>query len=295
MNRLGSGFPVLLSYHYAKASSNRLLPVELARRGALVIADSGAYSAHTLGATIGLNEYAGWIAELGDTVTWAASLDVIGDPAGSWANWVELGRQGLTTVPTVHFGTPPAEVDRYAERGQMYLGLGGLLTRVYGMPAIYRWLISVFRYARDNHPDMRFHGWSLTARELLANLPFYTTDSSSFGAGFRYGVAQVFDPAIGKVVAIKMDGSHAGKHGKLLRSYGLTPREVATSSAGNRPLLVRLAMLSCQEMNRYYTARHEVIPPPGYSGTGTRIHFADASMTNIRTMTKLLTSDAVAA
>jgi hypothetical protein len=50
------------------------------------IADSGAFSALSLDASIDLATYATWCHTWWDRFCWCASLDVIGDPRGSWQN-----------------------------------------------------------------------------------------------------------------------------------------------------------------------------------------------------------------
>lgn len=279
MTGLAAPFHALVSYHYFKVESfARLIPLghEL---GVRWIGDSGAFSAMTQGVTIDRDAYADWLHRFRDRLMWAASLDVIGDPAASLRHYRALTRDGFTVVPTIHFGTDPRELDRYAELGATFVGLGGVAARK-DRPAVLRWLLSCFKYAAANHPGMRFHGWGVTHPQYIAHLPFWSVDSSGFGAGYRYGTAKLFDPRTGKTTGMNMNGHHPGARGELLRrEYGLNPADVATSHAGNRDLMSVMSARTAQLMDQHYTRRHHVAPPAGWEdyGEGTHVHFADSA------------------
>lgn len=292
MNQLEAPFSALMSYHYFGSTAGRALVHRLAQAGGQVIGDSGAFSAMTKGASIDLGDYAGWVAELGPSLSWAASLDVIGDPEASWANWIALRELGATTVPTIHLGAPMEALDRYVGAGARLVGLGGMAHRKDTDVAL-RWLVKVFRHARDHHPDVRFHGWGLTRALYLDHLPFWSVDSSSFGSGYRYGRASVWDPETSKPRQVDLDGSTPGRWGRLLREqYGVTPRDIAKSHAANRSLVAGLASLSCQAMEAHYRARHQVTPPVGWEerGAGTFVHYADSSDATFKHLSDHLTT-----
>jgi hypothetical protein len=280
VRQLEKPWHALVSYHYFNTPTNaRVIPAGF-ERGVRWIGDSGAFSAMTQGVTIDRDSYADWLHRYRGDLMWAASLDVIGDPAASLRHYRALTRDGFTVVPTIHFGTPAAELDRYAELGATFVGLGGVAARK-DRPAVLRWLLSCFRYAEKHHPGMRFHGWGVTHPQYIAHLPFWSVDSSGFGAGYRYGVGKLFDPHTGRTSTVKMNGSHPGKVGELLRrEYGLAPSTVATSHAGNRDLMSVMSALTAQLMDRHYTRRHNVSPPAGWEqyGPGTHVHFADSAI-----------------
>lgn len=284
-------FSTLVSFHFFQEERGKEIVRNLGRSGAFVIADSGAFSALTQGATIDLDVYAQWLVEMQGYVAWAASLDVIGNVEASWQNWRTLTAQGLRTVPTVHFTAPTSALDRYADAGATLVGLGGLVNGR-DLAGQVRWLINMFRHARDHHPQVRFHGWGVSSGpRLLDHLPFFSVDSSGFGAAYRYGRAQLWDSAAGRNRSVPLDGYSPGAHGRFLREeYGVEPRDIARSWGGNRDVVRYLMFQSAQRMERHYTQRHHVTPPAGveHMGEGTHIHFADASDNVMRHLAECL-------
>lgn len=275
MKPLRVPFDTLVSFHYFSGRTSEPVIAEMAAAGCRTIGDSGAFSAMTSGVSIDLDKFAAWAERNRRHLAWVASLDAIGDPAASWRNWVYLTRNGLDVVPTVHFGARPEELDRYADRGCDFIGLGGVAARK-DRQRVLRWLVSMFRHARDHHPKMRFHGWGITGRLYLEHLPFYSVDSSGFGAGYRYGRVNVWDPDQARLVGFVLDRASAAPHWRLLRRvYGVAALDVATSTTANRSLHLRLSALTAQAMTDHYTRRHRVAPPASQHPTGTRVHFVD--------------------
>lgn len=284
-------FSTLVSFHFFQEERGKVIVKALGDSGAFVIADSGAFSALTQGATIDLDVYASWLQEMQPNLVWAASLDVIGNVEASWKNWRRLTAMGLHTVPTVHFTAPTTALDRYVEAGATLVGLGGLVNGR-DLAGQMRWLVNMFRHQRDHHPQVRFHGWGISSgRRLLDHLPFFSVDSSGFGAAYRYGRASLFDVATGLNRMVPLDGYSPGAHGRFLRSeYGVEPRDIARSFGGNRDVVRYLMFQSAQRMERHYQERHHVTPPAGLErmGEGTHIHFADASDNVMRHLAECL-------
>lgn len=262
-SRVAISYPVdaLVSYHYYKDDA-AMQPLAASRRLRL-IGDSGAFSALTQGAPIRLADYAAWVRTWQPHLYWAASLDVIGDPRGTFRNWVTLrDRYGVETVPTIHLGTNPAVIDQYAAEGVDFMGLGGQVGKP--MPAQMRFSLAVLRYARLNHPQMRFHAWGVAGRRYLDALPVYSADSSGIvGQAFRYGLLRIFDPVTGRDYKIPLQGGTAIlRHGALLRRvYGVDPNDIRTSHAGNRYILIRLLAASVQQYAGWLQRRHCVTAP----------------------------------
>lgn len=245
---------LLVSYHYyAKYNLSRFAHCR-------VIGDSGAFSAASQGATITTRELAEWATRWRGVLTWVASLDVIGDAAGTRRNWHDMvDNYGVQGVPTIHFGCDPSLMDYYAERGVDFLGLGGMVGKP--IPKQMRWLVSCFRYARDHHPQMRFHGWGVTAEKLL-QLPFYSVDSSGWSSSYRYGRLSLRDPQTGRPVAVALDGkgSYSPEVVDVLRQYGVTPSQIAKSGPHNRRLLVKLSALSASVGEQQFRKLHRRNP-----------------------------------
>lgn len=247
---------LLVSYHYySKYDLSRFASCR-------VIGDSGAFSAAKLGAEITTAELASWAAKWRNVLTWVAALDVIGDPEGTRRNWHDMvDSYGVQGVPTIHYGCDPALMDYYAERGVDFVGLGGMVGKP--IPKQLRWLVACFRYARANHPQMRFHGWGVTAEKLL-QLPFYSVDSSGWSATYRYGRLALRDPNTGKTVAVALDGkgTYSPEVVALLGHYGVTPSQIAKSGPHNRRLLVKLSALSASVAEQQFRKLHRRNPVP---------------------------------
>lgn len=270
-------YPVdaLVSFHYYRRDD--LMRAVTEPRHLRLIGDSGAFSAWSQGAPVQLSEYAAWCLKWRHTLCWVAALDVIGDPDATRRNWqIMRDDYGLDTVPTLHAGADPKNLDGYADAGVDYCGLGGLVGIA---PRAFRWLISVFRYARDNHPGMRFHAWGVTNRQILEALPFYSADSSGImGQAYRYARLRLFNPHTSRDTAIALDGRDPYRHRDLITGvYGIEPASILTSKPANRALLIKLAAASTQQYARWLQARHKVTAPTWgirehASPDGTRVH-----------------------
>jgi hypothetical protein len=265
----------LVSYHYYGDTD---VMEQLTRVGRLrLIGDSGAYSAHASGAVIDLPSYAGWLNRWGRDLAWAASLDVIGDPVASMRNWLTLRDFGLTTVPTVHAGADLSTLDAYAAEGATLVGLGGMAGNGPARRA-WRWTVAMFRYARDHHPQVRFHLWGVTHRRYLDQLPAYSADSSGLlTQAIRFGELRLFDPATGGDRNVELDGREVFAHGSFIRRvYGVDPAEIQRSHGGNWQTLVQVAASSAQQYAGWLQQRHRVTPPALLAdrspGPGTRVH-----------------------
>lgn len=92
----------------------------------MIWVDSGAYSAHTTGKVITLEEYARYLQSNRGGWDYAFTLDSIGDPKGSRRNTEWLTQRQLPVVPVFHFGTPISEFESLA-REYGYVAVGGMV------------------------------------------------------------------------------------------------------------------------------------------------------------------------
>ncbi|WP_052071031.1 hypothetical protein [Rhodococcoides fascians] len=249
----------LVSFHYfSKYNLDRLAGLRL-------IGDSGAFSAASQGVTITPKDLAGWARQWSHRLAWVASLDVIGDAAGTRKNWHELvDIHGIEAVPTIHFGAPPTDLDYYGQRGVDFVGLGGMVGHKSSKDKLLRWIVQVMRYARDNWPAMRFHGWGVTAPQLI-RAPFFSVDSSGWAAGMMFGRLTVSDPTSKRDIKIALNGKDAyhPEPARILRDhYGINPSAIATSSGANRADVVRACALSASVAEMRMRKMHPVISAP---------------------------------
>jgi hypothetical protein len=279
-------YPVdaLVSYHYFKVDEHAQHAFGPSRFR--LIADSGAYSAFSQGVTITLADYAAWCRKWRERLFWIASLDLFGNPEQTFANWRELrDRHGLDTVPTIHVGCDVKWLDAYASEGVDFIGLGGMVglgTRVT------RWLVHVLRYARDRHPEMRFHAWGMTTPTILDKVPVYSADSSGLiSMAPMYARLRLYDPRTRTQVAVNLrEPKDVHRHRRLLADvYRVDPNLYEGSSAANRADLLQLAAQSVQLYAAALQRRHKVTAPtwginphaPASTGdppdlTGPRLH-----------------------
>lgn len=281
-NEVPLDYPVnsLVSYHYFR----KVNVGDYARGGLRLIGDSGAFSARTVGAVIKIPEFAEWCHRWRDALVWIASLDVINEPEKTWTNYRELRYgHGIDVVPTIHAGDDSHYwMDRYAGDGVDFLGLGGLVSHRNRPEATLPWLVDVFRYARDHHPTMRFHGWGVTNMRLLGALPYYSADSSNIGSSYRYARQPLFDPRTGKIEQVDIQHGKARDHHELLtRIYGLSTEDCTTSTAANRTMWVRTGVRSFQLIQAHLRRRHGVVTSPTYGVVdhldGMHLHGVDAA------------------
>jgi hypothetical protein len=209
-------------------------------------------------------------------------LDVIGNKDASYDNYRYLRDNGLDAIPTVHYGCDPKELDRYAADGVDFIGLGGMVGRKSEVQRLLRWTISIFKYARDNYPEMRFHGWGITHNQLVMNLPWFSVDSSGFSSSYRFARLALFDSEKGKNIGIDLNGKDVYNHADLLlREYNCDPSDVASSTSETRRQLVRLSMASVQHQEDFLRKRHKVTPPSyglnDLGGIAPNVHIASAA------------------
>lgn len=247
----------LISYHYFQENDI----ADMASWGLRLVGDSGAFSAASQGAQIDQDHFYEWAGRWKNALLWTASLDVIGDEEASWRNWRSAPNH-LGLVPTIHYGADPKILDRYAEAGVDLVGLGGMVPHKSEPQRLLRWCLKVMRYARDHHPEMRFHGWGVTHPELVMNLPWWSVDSSGYSSAFRFGNMTLVDPSNGRKVAARLDGKEIAKHSTLLtRHYGVDWRRVSVSNAQTRRDVVRVAIRSYQHLESFLQRRWKVTPP----------------------------------
>lgn len=206
---------ILESYHYVH--SPRIVN-EMRMDGAKVFLDSGAFSAHTLGVTINIEDYCRYIIENRDiirhedNVCMASVLDGIGDDKKTWENQMTMERLGATPLPCFHFGEDDRYLDWYVKR-YPYITIGGLVGK--SNPDVIKWLDRIWeRYLLDGSgkPKLKVHAFGVTRIDLMERYPWHSVDSSSWIQYAVYG--HIFFPEFGSLTAsAKSPGRHdPGRH-----------------------------------------------------------------------------------
>lgn len=185
-----------------------------------VFADSGAYSAHTLGKPVEPDDYIAWVKRWEGRFTCAAGPDVIGDPVATHRETVRMRRviRNIPVLPTFHVGEDWSWLLK-AVKVSDYIALGGMVPYSANRRLLTVWLQQAFSMIPAT---MRVHGFGMTTWSLLRRFPWYSVDSSSWTAGFRYANAVLFDERLGKFVVVNMRSKQdLFTNTALLRSYGL--------------------------------------------------------------------------
>lgn len=237
----------LESYHYVGKSRK---VNEMRAAGVKIFLDSGAFSAHTLGQVISIDEYCRYIHEnkdlirVEDGILMASVLDDIGDEAKTYANQLEMERQGVNPLPTFHSGEDERYLEWYVANYE-YMSLGGMVG-ISGKQ-LQVWLDRVWeRYLLDGagRPKMRVHGFGITSIPLMERYPWYSCDSSSWIQTTSFGGITI--PGYGNLDVSKESPSRhtAGQHldnltpieqqwvFDTIRSHGFDPDRVKDAYLG---------------------------------------------------------------
>lgn len=206
---------LLESYHYVYRPSY----VDIIRKNKTkIFLDSGAFSAHTLGAELSIADYCQYIKDNDDIIRYedgvllASVLDGIGDALQTYRNQLEMEKRGVRPLPCFHVG----EDERYLEwyiRNYEYITLGGMVQ--YSPKQLVPWLDRIWnKYLLDGSgkPKVKVHGFGLTSVPLMENYDWYSCDSSSWIQSTSFG--NVFTPAYGSVrLSVESNAKHeTGKH-----------------------------------------------------------------------------------
>ena len=266
LHRPGKTVPtkILLSFHYFKKldldkfAAQCESPLE-------VFIDSGGFSAFTQGVDVPLADYMAFIKRWQHHITTYAVMDVIGDPVKTWENQLRMEDAGLSPLPCFHAGEPWEFLERYIDKTP-YIALGGLVPYLRMPKKIIPWLIKAFQQAKGRAV---FHGFGATSWQLASRLPWYSTDSSTWTIGPRFGKADLFNSKAGGFEQVILGDREAWKtRSQVVRKMGLDPALLATFTPGTpinhevRTLLLRLIALGYMEAEHWLNQRHGIVTIP---------------------------------
>lgn len=255
---------MLVSYHYYKDTDMRELLKCFGSTPVDLIADSGAFSVWSLGATITVDEYAAWLNRWSDLFSAAAALDVIGDPVASYKNTFELsgkitgnGANGkpLEIMPVFHTTDVKFSwLEDYIKAGYSYIGIApNSLRRTKHQKMIPKWIGECFK-RRPEH--VRYHGFAVTGWPLLRDFPWYSVDSSSWTSAFRFANLVLFDDSSRQLREIDMTNPKSRLAGAdILARYHLRPTQVDSKSY-DRDLICAVSVESWQRLEAWLEQRY---------------------------------------
>lgn len=228
----------------------------------VLMLDSGAYSAFSMGLKIDLNEYAAFILKHPKAFDVVASLDVIPPMAAGgggvstaaqekaaqegWENWLELTKllkpAGIKPIHTFHKGENVKWLKKLVDNCE-YLGLGGI--RFGTADNRVKWLDEIMPYLTDDkgRPLRKFHGFAATSVELMTCYPWYSVDSTSWLLAGRYGDCII--PLNGNVlnplhVTFSKKSPSITKYGKAFNSYSPLERKAIAAHLATKEIVPRM-------------------------------------------------------
>jgi hypothetical protein len=235
---------ILESYHYVH--SQRRVD-QMRANGAQVFLDSGAFSAHSLGVQISIDDYCQYIIRNDDIIrkedgiVMASVLDGIGDPLLTWQNQIYMEEHGAKPLPCFHFGEDDRYLEWYVSKYE-YITLGGLVGKSFSDAS--NWLDRIWnKYLIDGsgRPRLKVHAFGVTALELMKRYPWFSVDSSSwiqitaFGNIMTdtYGMVSVSDKSPSRHDAGRHFLTYTPQEQQALRDYfardGFDPDRMSTS------------------------------------------------------------------
>lgn len=258
----------LLSYWYAKPMKTfeKLRPFKL-------FMDSGAFSAAVQGGSISVDEYGAFLLEILENESFVevySNLDVIGNHAATIANQERLEGLGLSPLPVFHFGGRFEDLEAYCER-YPYVALGGMVP-VSSTDLLLRWCDRCFLIAAKH--GAVFHGFGCTRWKILAALPWYSVDSTSWAQGYRYGSCPVFDERKGRFFKVDLGGGWTTPRASLLEQYGYDLRDFTRRDRNTVALTAGLGAASYIRAQNFLRSRHGVVRCEGRDG-GLLLYLAD--------------------
>jgi len=169
-----------------------------------IILDSGAFTAWTKKVNIDIDEYAKFVLEYIDHLDYVVGLDVIPAEFGrkptvteieesasmGWNNYQYLLGKGIPKEKLIHVfhqGENFKWLERMVEEIP-YIGLSPANDRTTGEKK--KWLDQCMKYVTNENgmPKVKFHGFAVTAFELVKRYPWYSVDSATWIISAGIGV-----------------------------------------------------------------------------------------------------------
>jgi hypothetical protein len=173
---------LLLAYPYLKAPALEALRQAGSRVRFLL--DSGAFTAWKSGSPIALDDYCRFLERLPVTPWRYFTLDVIGDPKASLANYEIMRRRGFKPMPIFTRGDEPDILEYYYSTSDV-VGIGSGV----GTPKRRGFINGVMTLAKGR----RVHWLGFTDVDYLKYYRPYMADSSTWATALQYAVLKLYD------------------------------------------------------------------------------------------------------
>jgi len=245
---------LLLSYHYFKkrpmAAYLRQVFGDVVPN---VFLDSGAWSAFTMGVEIKMDDYIAYCHANADALWCYCNLDDMKEPDQTVANQREMERQGLAPMPVFHVGEPWKYLEAYAEEYD-HIAIGRIVPFTTRPKVIIPYLGKCFRIINGR---AKVHGLGVSNTTLLRLFPWTTSDSSAWGAGFRFGSVHLFDPLSGTFKGFGYKDHRAfNEHQAQLREHDFDRHNFLECEGSPRSAFGGIVATSYLKMNEWMRRRH---------------------------------------
>lgn len=266
---------ILLSYHYYKdVDLDALMEKKFAPHYPEIFIDSGGFSAMTQGVTIDINAYAAFLKRYAHRIAVYANLDSIGNAQKTIDNQHKLEDMGLRPIPVFHTGEDWKWLEKYIAE-YPYIALGGMVPYMRQWKQIIPWIIRCFKMAEGKSV---YHGFGCTTWNIISRVPWYSVDSSSWCASFRFGSLNLFDPHTGKWTGFNLgDAKTCGAAAKLIREYGFDQADFADRKRNDRKKIAAISALAYIKAEEFLRKRHGAIKLPAREAVGVRVYLANAN------------------
>ena len=171
--------------------------------------DSGAFTAHTIGKKITLDQYHNFLDKAsGFNVKAKVQLDVIGNEKKTWENFLESKKQGFDVNPVFTRGSDLKSLDRMYEYDD-YVFIGG----IHGTKRP-NFVKKILMYNKNR----KCHLLGFCDTDFIKHFKPYSVDVSSWMAAARYGNLQVYVGG-GKLKTINKNDFSRGIPKKLIKYF----------------------------------------------------------------------------
>lgn len=174
---------ILIAYPYLRGRALSILNELSREKNFKLLIDSGAFTAWKAGKSILLDDYCRFLETL-PFIPWKYfTLDIVGDPGGSLANYQTMLRRGFNPIPVFTRGEDPSVLEEYYASSDV-VGVGGLVQNQ-GAGGFVKGIMK--HIGRRN-----VHWLGFTPIEFIRAYRPFSCDSTSWSSGLRFGVIPIY-------------------------------------------------------------------------------------------------------
>jgi hypothetical protein len=123
-----------------------------------------------------------------------------------------------------------------------------------------------------------FHGFGCTTWNIISRVPWYSVDSSSWCASFRFGSVNLFDPRTGKWTGFNLGNLKTCRAAeKIIKEYGFDWADFADRKRNDRKKIAAISALAYIKAEEFLRKRHGAIKLPDREASGVRACLANAN------------------